>query len=56
MTFSIEALGYKEEEKTGYAARATVTIEGNNKFRYLSYKSPARMSPGTRKETQNQEG
>jgi hypothetical protein len=55
-TFSIEALGYKEDEKTGYAARAAVMIEGNNKFRYLSYKSPARMSPGTRKETQNQEG
>jgi general secretion pathway protein K len=55
-TFSIEALGYKEDEKTGYAARAAVTIEGNSKFRYLSYKSPARMSPGTRKETQNQEG
>ena len=54
-TFSVEALGYKEDEKTGYAARATLTIEGNNKFKYLSYKSPARMSPGARKETQKQE-
>ncbi|HTR45418.1 MAG TPA: hypothetical protein VMH06_06880 [Thermodesulfovibrionales bacterium] len=54
-TFSVEALGYKEDEKTGYAARATLTIEGNNKFKYLSYKSPARMSSGARKEAQKQE-
>lgn len=52
-TFSVEAVGYKDDEKTGYAARATVFIEGNNKFRYLSYKSPAKV---TSERTQKQEG
>lgn len=40
-TFTINAAGYKGSEKAGYAVRATVNIEGNNKYKYIFYKSPA---------------
>jgi general secretion pathway protein K len=40
-TFTIDAVGRKGEEENGYAVRATVAIEGNNKYRYVYYKSPA---------------
>ncbi len=40
-TFTIEAIGYKDSEKGGYAIRATVTISDNNKYTYVYYKSPA---------------
>ncbi len=40
-TFTIEAVGYKGNEKAGYRIKATVILDGNNKYRYLSYKSPA---------------
>jgi general secretion pathway protein K len=39
-TFTIEAAGYKGLEKGGYAIRATVTITGNNSYKYVYYKSP----------------
>lgn len=39
-TFTIEAVGYKGDEKGGYAIRATVTITENNKYTYAYYKSP----------------
>jgi general secretion pathway protein K len=49
-TFTIEAAGYKgsepsttdveQGEKGGYAIRATVTITGNNSYKYVYYKSP----------------
>ncbi len=42
-TFTIDAAGYKGNNKQGYAVRATVGIEGNNKYRYLYYKSPAEV-------------
>jgi len=42
-TFTIDAAGYKGSAKQGYAVRATVVIEGNNKYRYLYYKSPAEV-------------
>ncbi len=42
-TFTIDAAGYKGDNKQGYAVRATVGIEGNNKYRYLYYKSPAEV-------------
>jgi general secretion pathway protein K len=42
--FTIESAGYKGAEKTGYTIRATVTPDGNNKFKYLYYKSPVDMS------------
>jgi len=38
--FTIESTGYKGTEKTGYTIRATVSPEGNNKFKYLYYKTP----------------
>lgn len=43
-TFTITAIGHKGDEKKGYAIKATVMIEGNNKYRYLYYKSPAQIS------------
>ncbi len=39
--FTIESVGRKGTEKGGYAVRATVSIEQNNKVKYLYYKSPA---------------
>ncbi|HKN18161.1 MAG TPA: hypothetical protein VJW95_00080, partial [Dissulfurispiraceae bacterium] len=39
--FTIDAVGHKGNEKTGYPIRATVMIESDNKYRYLYYKSPA---------------
>jgi len=39
-TFTIEAAGYKGSEKGGYAIRATVTITGNDSYKYVYYKSP----------------
>lgn len=43
-TFTITAIGHKGDEKKGYAIKATVMVEGNNKYRYLYYKSPAQIS------------
>jgi general secretion pathway protein K len=39
-TFTIESRGHRGGEG-GYAIRATVVIEGNNKHRYVYYKAPA---------------
>jgi general secretion pathway protein K len=39
-TFTIDAVGYKDNEKKGYAIRAIIITEGN-KYRYVYYKSPA---------------
>ncbi len=39
-TYTIEAVGYNDDKKGGYAIKATVVIEGNNKYRYVYYKSP----------------
>ncbi|HXX57401.1 MAG TPA: hypothetical protein VEI96_05315 [Thermodesulfovibrionales bacterium] len=39
--YAIEAVGHREKEKTGYTVKATVALDGNNKYHYLSYKSPA---------------
>lgn len=39
--FTIESIGYKEDEKKGFGIKATVIIEGNNQYRYIYYKSPA---------------
>jgi general secretion pathway protein K len=38
--FTIDSVGYKDSEKKGYSIKATITIENNNKFRYVYYKSP----------------
>jgi general secretion pathway protein K len=39
--FSIESSGFKGDTKGGYTIKATVTIEGDNTFKYKYYKSPA---------------
>jgi general secretion pathway protein K len=39
-SFTIESAGFKGTEKAGYTIRATVTLEGTNKYRYLYYKNP----------------
>ena len=39
--FTIDAAGYKGNEETGYPVRATVTVDSDNKYKYLYYKSPA---------------
>jgi general secretion pathway protein K len=39
--FTVEAVGHKGDETKGYAVKATVTLEGNNKHKYVYYKSPA---------------
>ncbi len=39
-TFTIESRGYKKEGQAGYGIQAKVTLEGNNQYRYLSYKNP----------------
>lgn len=38
--FTIEASGHKVADKTGYSIRATIAMEGNNKYSYLYYKCP----------------
>ncbi len=37
---TIESAGYKGEGKPHFAIRAKIAIEGNNKYRYVYYKSP----------------
>lgn len=43
-TYAVEAVGYKTDERKGHATKAVVAIEGNNKYKYLYYKSPANIS------------
>lgn len=39
--YSIESIGYKKEGAGAYALNAVVRIEGGDRFRILSYQSPA---------------
>ncbi|RPH87232.1 MAG: hypothetical protein EHM75_06015 [Desulfobacteraceae bacterium] len=39
-TFTIESRGYKKNNQAGYGIQAKITLEGNNQYRYLSYKNP----------------
>ena len=39
-TFTIESRGYKNNSSAGYGIQAKVILEGNNQYRYLSYKNP----------------
>jgi len=41
-TFTIDAVGSREDTHAGYAIKATVTIEGNN-YTYVYYKSPSKL-------------
>jgi len=38
--FTIESSAYKGDSKGAYTIKATILIEGNNKFKYVYYKSP----------------
>ncbi len=40
--FTIESSAYKGDVKGPYTVKATVSVEGDGKFKYLYYKSPAR--------------
>jgi len=40
-SYTIESVAYKGNRKAGYAIKATVVIEANNKFRYVYYKNPS---------------
>jgi general secretion pathway protein K len=39
--YTIDSIGYKENRKAGFGIRASVIIEGNDKYHYIYYKSPA---------------
>jgi general secretion pathway protein K len=39
--FTIESAGYKQDEKGGYAIKATIAIQADNTFQYKYYKSPS---------------
>ena len=41
--YSIDAMGYKDNEKRNYTVRATVAIEGAQKYRMIYFRSPATM-------------
>ncbi|MGD0884287.1 MAG: hypothetical protein ABSA46_05300 [Thermodesulfovibrionales bacterium] len=41
--FTIETLGYTDDEKTAHTIKATIFLESANKFHYLFYKSPAKL-------------
>jgi hypothetical protein len=41
--YSLEAMGYKNDQKRKYAIRAIVVMEGAQKYRIVHYQSPAMM-------------
>lgn len=43
-TYTIEASGHKVKDKAGYTIRATIALDGNNKYSYLYYKCPVYAS------------
>jgi general secretion pathway protein K len=40
-TYSIDALGFRDDVRKGFSVRTTVILEGATNYRYLYYKSPA---------------
>jgi hypothetical protein len=42
---AIEATGNREGGTQGYGIRAIVTLDGTAGYRYVYYKSPARVEP-----------
>lgn len=40
---TIESAGYRGDEKSPFAIQAKIAIEGNNKYRYVYYKSPVHI-------------
>ncbi len=45
-TFTVETSGYLDPGKAGYGIRAIVKVEGNNRYKYLYYKSPVNIRHG----------
>ncbi|MBI5074880.1 MAG: general secretion pathway protein GspK [Nitrospirae bacterium] len=45
ISFTIESAGFIGTERAGYPLRATITLDGNNRFKYNYYKSPADSAP-----------
>jgi general secretion pathway protein K len=41
--YSIDAIGYKSDERHSYSIRVTVVIEGAEKYRIINYRSPSTM-------------
>lgn len=41
---TIESAGYKGDEKSPYAIRVKIRIEGNSKYKYLYFKSPVNLN------------
>jgi general secretion pathway protein K len=41
MICTIEASGYKDEERAGFPIRATVEMESSHRYRYVYYRSPS---------------
>jgi len=39
--YTVTATGYKKDEQHGFTIRATIMVEGNSRYRYTYYKSPA---------------
>jgi len=39
--YTIDAIGYRDDKRKGYAIRATFIMESNSKYRTIYYKSPA---------------
>ena len=44
-TFAIDAVGKTADGQRGYAVKAILVLEGQQKYRYLYYKSPAQAGP-----------
>lgn len=42
-TFTVKSSAFKDNERSTYTIVAVVHLEGNNKYRYIYYKSPARL-------------
>ena len=42
--YTVTATGYKKGEKHGFTVKATIIVEGNSKYRYTYYKSPAGLT------------
>ncbi|MCX7912955.1 MAG: general secretion pathway protein GspK [Thermodesulfovibrionales bacterium] len=42
-TYTVKSTAFKDNERSSYTIVATVLIEGGNRYRYLYYKSPARL-------------
>ena len=42
-TYTVESLGFRDNERSGFAIKATVTFSDSSRYRYLYFKSPSRV-------------